>query len=484
MHRQAKRTWTIFVWIGAAILVFSPIAAKAVPITGMPVPDLAVFDQVMSDFMDDNGIEAGLLGIMKDGVIVYQRGFGWKDSGHNELLRHDALMRIASCTKPFTAAATQKLIAGNSLALNDFAFDLGQTSGGILKDDDYDPFPTWPDLRLADITVEHLLTHQGGWDRHRITGDQGDHTYKEVQIASEFNDAGEVTSNPPGRVKTVRWIMGQPLDFAPGTQRVYSNVGFLVLGLIVEQVSHYNDNLVPYVRNNVLGTLDWVPTTELVKGRTHTEDRDPREPWYDCDVMAQDVWHPYEQVIESEGGWDHEARIGQGGMVSSTTIMLHLAENYYISDRGNSDPTYGLPTGGVRDDRWHDGNLGCGTHSLMVQRSDGINFAVIFNKKGDDVNSGNEYSREIKALIEGTINVGGFTWPTQGGDGQWADFSEAAAGEGSFEEPWNNLSLSLSDIADEGTLNIKSGTTNWTGTINKKVRIRAPFGGVVRIGQQ
>jgi CubicO group peptidase (beta-lactamase class C family) len=472
MHKQVNKGWKIIAWIGLVILGFSSMAAGDVPIQGMPVPGLAVFDQIMKDFMDDNNIEAGLLGIMRNGVIVYHRGFGWKDSGHTEHLRHDALMRIASVNKPFTAAATQRLIAGGFLAANDLAFNVSP-AGGILN---YAPFPNLGDPDFALITVQHLYTHRGGWDR----GISGDHTNREVQIADDFNNASIPTPYPPGRERTVRWIMGQPLPHTPGSQRVYSNEGFLVLGLIVEQVS--GNDLIPYVRDTVLGPLDWVPVTELVRGRTFPGDLDWREPWYDCDQTAQNVFDPDgPDVIRSEGGWDHEARIGQGGMVSSTTIMLHLAENYYISDRFVSDPTYGLPTGGVRDNRRHTGVLFCGTESLIVQRIDGINFAVIFNDSGNDVNGGGNYSDAIRALIEGAISS--VTWPTQGVDGQWVDFNATASGNGSFEEPWGFFSLAVNDIADEGTLNIKPGTSSWTGTIDKKVRIRVPLGGVVTIGQ-
>ena len=166
---------TIFAWIVATILGFSPIAAQEIPITGMPVADLADFDQLMKDFMEDNDIEAGLLGIMRNGVIVYQRSFGWKDPEHTEDLRHDALMRIASVTKPFTAAATQKLIAGGDLARGDFAFNVHPE--GIL---DYDAFPdpNGVDHRYGHITVQHLYTHRGGWDRHRPPdGSNDDHTF-------------------------------------------------------------------------------------------------------------------------------------------------------------------------------------------------------------------------------------------------------------------------------------------------------------------
>jgi len=494
MHRVTNKTGTIFAWIAIAILGFSLNAAGQgmIPIQGMPVPDLTEFDKIMSDFMKDNGIEAGLLGIMRNGVIVYQRGFGWKDSGHNELLRHDALMRIASCTKPFTAAAIQRLIADtHHLSLSTRAFDVDNSGGGIL---DYPAFPRLNDQRYALIELWHLLTHSGGWDRSQ----SGDHTYKEVEIADDFNDG----VYPPGRVKTVRWIMGRPLDFTPGALdfpsydpiEKYSNVGFLVLGLIVEQESGYDKKLVSYVRDKVLGPLDWVPTTELVQGKTFPAWRDPREPWYDCDKSRQNVFDPvhhpdlvdpYEYinyVIKSDGGWHHEARVGQGGMVCSTTMMLHLAENYYINVRGNFDTSYGLPTGGVRQPRSHTGNF-CGTNAVVVQRSDGINFAVIFNKDGDDVKSKEgKYHKAIKKLINDEIDTPGITWPTQGVDGQWADFNEAAAGEGSFEKPWNDLSLALNEIAWEGTLNIKPGTTSWMGTIKKKVRIRAPLG-TVTIGR-
>ena len=76
------RMLTLGAILGAGLL--HPTSAGAnTPITGMPVAELDLFDQLMVDFMEANGINAGLLGIMKDGVIVYQRGFGWKDSNQS-----------------------------------------------------------------------------------------------------------------------------------------------------------------------------------------------------------------------------------------------------------------------------------------------------------------------------------------------------------------------------------------------------------------
>lgn len=460
----------------AALLALAPHAALAGPqIQGAPVPELANFDALMTDFMNDNDIQAALLGIMKDGVIVYQRGFGWKDSANTVPLRHDALMRVASCTKPVTAAALQRLIAANFIEDTDNVFDLGQPGGGILP---ITAFGALADPGYNQIQVQHLYTHTSGLPDNQGT----DPTYQEVQIA---DDMGIVS--PPGRWNTMRWIMGNnALSGAPGAARNYSNVGFLAAGLVVEEVtgqSHFG-----YVRDQVFGPMPWMPVTEVVAGRTFPTDRDPREPWYDDDTQVQNVFDPDgDTVRRPDGGWDHESRIGQGGLVLSTTAMLHLAEMYYISDKQSADLTYGTLTNGVREYRWHNGSMPGGTMSMMVQRADGINYAVIFNKNGTDVNSADPnnptgYHFAIQSLIDDEIDGGGFTWPTRGVDGQWADFTVNPAGEGSYEQPWNSIDLALGQIADEGTLNLKDGASDWTGVINQKVRMRAAPGAVARIG--
>lgn len=41
----------------------------------------------------------------------------------------------------------------------------------------------------------------------------------------------------PTREETARWMMGVPLDYAPGSTRRYSNFGYMLLGLIIEEVT-------------------------------------------------------------------------------------------------------------------------------------------------------------------------------------------------------------------------------------------------------
>ena len=158
-------------------------------------------------------------GIMKDGDIVCERGYGWKDRLKRTSMPPDGLMRIASVTKPVTAAAIHKLVAAGKFGLTDKVFSLGLAGGGLL---DHTPFPSLGDQRLKDVTVQHCLDHKGGWDRSTSVGDI---TYKETTIATAMKVA-----NPPGLSNTMRWILGQPLQLTPGSKYAYSNVGSWCLG--------------------------------------------------------------------------------------------------------------------------------------------------------------------------------------------------------------------------------------------------------------
>ena len=134
-------------------------------------------------------------------------------------------MRRASVTKPITAATIRKLARDGMLALDDRVFDLGQTGGSLLR---IDPYPRPGDARLADITVLQLLQHRGGWDREVAP----DFAFREIEIATALSVA-----SPPGRENTLRFVLGQPLQFSPGSMRAYSNIGYLVFGLVIEEVS-------------------------------------------------------------------------------------------------------------------------------------------------------------------------------------------------------------------------------------------------------
>lgn len=453
--------------VGLALLAAAP-AAGQLPVTGRPVPALATFDDAMQAFMDNHGLDAGVLGVMRNGRVVYLRGFGEDFDG--SALPENALFRLASCSKPITAAVVRQLVARGDFALGDQVFTVGSSTGLL----GYTPFPRFGDARFDDITVDHLLRHRGGWDRSDDTGIGEDVTYMERDVADDLDVA-----SPPGRVNTVRWILGQPLQFAPGSRAEYSNVGMLVLGLLAEQAS--GQPLVDYVRRNVLTPAMWVPATEVVRGRTFRDQQDPREPGYRSGGAASVFDSRPGLVAEAYGGWDHEARIGQGGYVLSAAAVLEFLERYHV---GTFDADIGQPIGPAfpRDEEGHNGAL-AGVNTYVRQRSDGVNVFVAFNEQ---CSGGCNYAQDFYAgyLAHRIANV--TTWPTTTSDGFWTntdprDYNGRNAGFGSYSRPFISLAAAHAAVSDGSKLRMRPGTFALTAplVLSKKVLLDAPLGPAV-----
>lgn len=347
----------------------------------------------MVGFMETNNIPAGALAVMRNREVVFERAYGWQDESRTRPLRPDVMMRLASVTKPFTAACVRQLIVEGAFTLDTPVCDLGQPGGGLLQ---LTPHGT-PDDRLGSVTVQHCLEHRGGWDRDLV----GDLTYMERTIAAELG-----VPNPPGRTNVVRYIMGQPLQYDPGSTYAYSNIGYLLLGLIVEQAT--GKPMEENIHARILaphGILD----SELELGRTFREDQNPREPWYSSPGIAWNVFYPENspQLLVSwpYGGWHHEARVGQGGMVASPRAVLAYLDNFIVS--GDS---IGIPRSHTESSTWrrnHTGSLN-GVNTLARQRGDGINFVVFFNQRPD---SGASYSAQMRSLLDAVLDAQ-TTWPT------------------------------------------------------------------------
>ena len=129
-HSLSSRLAAAFVMIALAGCASSdtPVTPTPVtpdmPITGIAVPSMAKVDLAVSKLMTDWHIPGGAVGVMKEGRLVYARGFGYADLEAHKEATPDALFRIASVTKPVTKAAILKLVEQGKLSLNAPAFAL------------------------------------------------------------------------------------------------------------------------------------------------------------------------------------------------------------------------------------------------------------------------------------------------------------------------------------------------------------------------
>ncbi|MCP3694044.1 MAG: beta-lactamase family protein, partial [Planctomycetaceae bacterium] len=159
------------------------------------------------------------LAVTRAGKLVYARGFGYADLAKKQPVQPGSQFRVASLSKPITAVAILQLVDQGKLKLTDHVFT-------ILKPKPVFENPTDKmDPRLRQVTILHCLQHSGGWDRSASF----DPMFQSVRIARSLG------VEPPARAEhVIRFMMGKPLDFDPGTRYAYSNYGYCLLGRVIE----------------------------------------------------------------------------------------------------------------------------------------------------------------------------------------------------------------------------------------------------------
>ena len=206
----------------------------------------------MGDLMARWQLPGGQVALAKDGRLVLNRGYGLADVERGEPVQPTSLFRIASVSKAITAVAILTLVDAGTLALDDTVFPLLAFAP---------PPHATMDPRLATITVQDLLVHAGGWDSAQSFDPQG--------LPFSRTAAAMVGLADPAEAATiVRFMLGEPLDFDPGTRQAYSNFGFNVLGRVIEHVS--GQPYEAYVRDHVLTPAG---ITAMRLGRTRLADR-------------------------------------------------------------------------------------------------------------------------------------------------------------------------------------------------------------------
>ena len=181
-------------------------------------------DRIETTVLSD--IESGRVGgvavaVMQDGKTVYQDFFGDERIGIH--VSECTLFRLASMTKPITAAAIMLLIDRGALELDtpisQFISEFSQMNVGQIcqnKIEITSPVKT-------SITIRHLLSHSSGLG----SGPLGDYLRANLPAAERKNLA-----------QVVEYYAKNPLDFEPFTSQAYSGVhAFDVLARIVEIVS-------------------------------------------------------------------------------------------------------------------------------------------------------------------------------------------------------------------------------------------------------
>jgi len=349
--------------------------------TGYYSPSLVNFDVAMKNLLNNYDIPGGQLAITYKGRLVYSRGFGLADESTKTAVCPDNIFRIAGLSKQITAITIMHLYEQGRLGLNDTIFG----PNGILNDSIYQ---TILDPRVYDITVKHLLSHQGGWDKD-ISGDPMFNTYA-IALA--------MSVPPPANIETIiQYILRKKmLDFAPGTGAGYSHFGYSILGRVIKKIT--NQNYETYVRDTILAPLG---ITDMHCGRSLLINKLPKEVHYYNDPNAPLVHSIFDTSIMVPypfGGFNMETLESGSGWVASAQDLCKLM---CAVDKFSSRPdillpatinTMTLPIHSVfgnpyalgwfintnTNNWWHDGLLS-GTMAYQARRSTEINYALLVN---------------------------------------------------------------------------------------------------------
>src|SRR5262245_7754231 len=302
----------------SSIATFGSLWAEDFSVTGAEQPQFAGVDAWMQSFMTEHQIPGGSLAIVRDGRVVYARGFGWADRDAKEPVQPESLFRIASVSKPITAVAILRLMEQGKLKLDDKVLD-------HLKYDPHFEEGGKFDERWRQVTIAHCLAHTGGWDRDKSY----DPMFQAIRMARSLN-----VELPILPEHIIRYQLGQSLDFDPGERYAYSNFGYSVLGRIIEKVTARPYET--YVQAEVLGPRGI--TRARIGGSLENQRVDGEVRYYDVqNGKGTAIVGPgagEKEVAISYGTWRQETLDAHGGWIASAPDLAKFAAAFDWLDDG------------------------------------------------------------------------------------------------------------------------------------------------------
>jgi len=378
---------------GAILATAAPVRAQQpatgkLPISGLDQPALVSFDEVLATFMAEQRIAGAAFAVSHRGRLVYARGFGLADRERGQAVQPTDLFRIASVSKPITAVAVLQLVERKRLDLNASVWEVLKLS---------EP----SDARWRQVTVLHLLHHTGGWDTEEAKVDP---IFASLRIAKALK-----VSLPVGPQHIIDYMLGQPLQFDPGSRFAYSNFGYCLLGRVIERVAGMGYER--YVRQEVLAPLG---IRRMRLGRTLPSQRADTEVAYydDQNRTAPAAVGPIgERVPLPYGAWWLDAMDATGGWLASAVDLVRFAcafdnpakcpilraesiATMFARPEGEA----GVEVGGnypgcgwfvwLEDRHAHRAHMSSngripGSSCYLMRRHDGINWSALFNTSNE-----------------------------------------------------------------------------------------------------
>jgi CubicO group peptidase (beta-lactamase class C family) len=188
----------------APISAPAPLIAQSQPVAAAVADPVGrLIDSYLSDIVAQGWFQGSVL-VARGGTVIISKGYGLADAQRGIANTPQTRFRLASVTKQFTAMAIMILQSRGQLDVRD------SICAHLADCPD-----TW-----RPITIHNLLTHTSGLPNYTDFGD-----YEATQML------------PATPAELVARFRDQPLLFPPGSQYMYENSDYVLLGQIIEQTS-------------------------------------------------------------------------------------------------------------------------------------------------------------------------------------------------------------------------------------------------------
>jgi CubicO group peptidase (beta-lactamase class C family) len=283
--------------------------SSCTPIPKLPdkVENISEFEEYMNKLVESGTPPGMSFAVVKDDSIIYSKGFGWVDEPRKIHATPNTVYHWWSCTKIATAIAILQLQERGKLSLSD----------PVVR---HLPFfkVKYPSDTSKQVTILNLLNHTSGLpDPSAFTFVRWVHHDEDPPV----NQTDFIKKVLPNYSK---------LKFEPGDHSEYSNIGYMVLGAIIEKVTGmaYED----YIRQNILQPLGMNHTDFLYMEKTDSEEAAGSHPTFNLMTPLLYIMAP-SYIRETD--WSHlwmkrvyTDQTPSTGLIGSVTDAARLVAAY------------------------------------------------------------------------------------------------------------------------------------------------------------
>lgn len=333
----------------------------------------AAADKLAAEALSEKGAAGLSVAVARDGKVILSRGYGLAELEHDVKADEDSMFRTGSITKQFTAAAIMRLVEQGKISLDD----------PITKH-----VPAY-NTHGRVITVRHLLTHTSGIK-----------SYTELKRVMVDEPEREFTHQ-----EMLDMVQNEPLAFEPGAKHAYSNTGYYLLGMIIENVS--GKDYCAYLQDEFFGPLGLTHTrcdsnVEIIKGRAQGYTVAGEKLVNDRGLATGTTFAAGGLLASAHDLVVWADALAAGKVVSPASYKL-MSTPFKLAGGGANDYGFGLFIDSLDGHAriQHGGDI-FGFNSMLARfPDDGVTVAVISNSRSiSSTRVANSLSREALGVVE------------------------------------------------------------------------------------